>query len=197
MFTGLIEAVGNITEVRTTPAGVELRIECPWNDLTAGESISVSGVCLTVLEFGDGWFTVAAMVMTISRTAIGEWKRGARVNLERAMRADSRFGGHIVQGHVDGVGLVEGVTRQGDALLIDVELPPGLTETLVLHGSVALDGVSLTVNRLQGDKLQVALIDYTLGHTALEDLEKGSRVHVETDVVGKYVRALVAPYLNR
>jgi riboflavin synthase len=197
MFTGLIEAVGNVTEVRQTAAGVELRIECPWSDLGAGESISVSGVCLTVLEFGDAWFTVAAMVMTISRTAIGEWKRGTRVNLERAMRADSRFGGHIVQGHVDGVGLVEGVTRQGDALLIDVELPPGLTETLVLHGSVALDGVSLTVNRLQGDKLQVALIDFTLGHTALEDLEKGSRVHVETDVVGKYVRALVAPYLNR
>lgn len=197
MFTGLIEAVGNVTEVRQSPAGVELRIECPWRDLAAGESISVSGVCLTVLESGDGWFTVAAMVMTISRTAIGEWKRGTRVNLERAMRADSRFGGHIVQGHVDGVGLVEGVTRQGDALLIDVQLPLGLSETLVLHGSVALDGVSLTVNRLEGDKLQVALIDYTLGHTALEDLEKGSRVHVETDVVGKYVRALVAPYLNR
>jgi riboflavin synthase len=197
MFTGLIEAVGNITEVRTTPAGVELRIECPWNDLTAGESIAVSGVCLTVLEFGDGWFTVAAMVMTISRTAIGDWKRGVRVNLERAMRADSRFGGHIVQGHVDGVGLVESVTREGDALLIDIKLDSGLSETLVLHGSVAVDGVSLTVNRLEGDKLQVALIDYTLGHTALEDLEKGSRVHVETDVVGKYVRALVAPYLNR
>lgn len=197
MFTGLIEAVGNVTEVRQSPAGVELRIECPWRDLAGGESISVSGVCLTVLGSGDGWFTVAAMVMTISRTAIGEWKRGTRVNLERAMRADSRFGGHIVQGHVDGVGLVDGVTRQGDALLIDVQLPLGLSETLVLHGSVALDGVSLTVNRLEGDKLQVALIDYTLGHTALEDLEKGSRVHVETDVVGKYVRALVAPYLNR
>lgn len=197
MFTGLIEAVGNITEVRKTPAGVELRIDCPWSDLTAGESIAVSGVCLTVLDFGDGWFTVAAMVMTMSRTAIGEWRSGVRVNLERAMRADSRFGGHIVQGHVDGVGLVEGVTRQGDALLIDVKLDSGLSETLVLHGSVAVDGVSLTVNRLEGDKLQVALIDYTLGHTALGDLVKGSRVHVETDVVGKYVRALVAPYLNR
>lgn len=197
MFTGLIEAVGNVTQVRQSAAGVELRIECPWSDLEAGESVAVSGVCLTVLEPGDRWFTVAAMVMTISRTAIGEWTRGTRVNLERAMRADSRFGGHIVQGHVDGVGLVEGVARQGDALLIDVRMPPGLSETLVLHGSVALDGVSLTVNRLEGDKLQVALIDYTLGHTALEDLEKGSRVHVETDVVGKYVRALVAPYLNR
>ena len=197
MFTGLIETVGTLTEMRRTPAGVELRIENPWNDLTAGESISVSGVCLTVLESGDRWFTVAAMVMTISRTAIGEWTAGTRVNLERAMRADSRFGGHIVQGHVDGVGVVEGVNREGDALLIDVQLPPGLAETLVLHGSVALDGFSLTVNRLQSDKLQVALIDYTLGHTALGDLVRGSRLHVETDVVGKYVRALVAPYLNR
>ena len=197
MFTGLIEAVGKVTEVRPTPSGVELRIDGPWADLVEGESISVSGVCLTVLDRGTGWFTVAAMVMTISRTAIGDWVAGKRVNLERAMRADSRFGGHLVQGHVDGVGVVDAVVRQEDALLLDVALPPGLSETLVLHGSVALDGVSLTVNRLEGDKLQVALIDFTLGHTALEDLEKGSRVHVETDVVGKYVRALVAPYLNR
>lgn len=197
MFTGLIEAVAKVTEVRQTPSGVELRIDGPWTDLTEGESISVSGVCLTVLDRGSGWFTVAAMVMTISRTAIGDWMAGKRVNLERAMRADSRFGGHIVQGHVDGVGVVESALRHGDTLLLDLTLPPGLAETLVLHGSVALDGVSLTVNSLEGDKLQVALIDYTLGHTALEDLSKGSRVHVETDVVGKYVRALVAPYLNR
>jgi len=197
MFTGLIEAVGKLTEVRPTPAGVELRITGPWTDLTEGESISVSGVCLTVLEHGIGWFTVAAMVMTISRTAIGDWIPGKRVNLERAMRADSRFGGHLVQGHVDGVGLVHGALRHGDALLLDVTLPPGLSETLVLHGSVALDGVSLTVNRLEGDKLQVALIDYTPRHTALTELEKGSKVHVETVVIGKYVKGLVAPYLNQ
>jgi riboflavin synthase len=196
MFTGLVEAVGIVTGVRPTDAGVELRIEAPWNDLADGESISVNGACLTVLDRGDGWFTVAAMVMTIARTTIGDWKPGRPVNLERAMRADSRFGGHIVQGHVDGVAVVESVQKEQDAVLLDVTLPADLANSLILHGSVALDGVSLTVNRLDGAKLQVALIGYTLQHTALGDTRGGDRVHVETDVIGKYVRALVAPYLN-
>jgi riboflavin synthase len=197
MFTGLVEAVGTITAVTETPSGVEFRVECPWSDLTEGESISTGGVCLTVLECSERWFTIAAMVMTVSRTTVGQWKVGQRVNLERAMRADSRFGGHIVQGHVDGVGTVEAVTREGDAILVDILLPEGLAGTLVPHGSVALDGVSLTVNRLEGDKLQVALIDYTLQHTTLGSLQKGASVNVETDVIGKYVQGLVAPYLNR
>lgn len=197
MFTGLVEQVGTIDSVRTTEAGVELRITCDYTDLEPGESVSVSGVCLTVLESGSRWFTVAAMIMTIGRTNIGDWKPRKRVNLERAMRSDSRLGGHIVQGHVDGVGKVEGVEQAGDAVLMNVVLPPSLSKTLVLHGSVALDGVSLTVNALDGDKLQVALIDYTLSHTALGDIKEGGGVHVETDVIGKYVERLVAPYLNK
>ena len=197
MFTGLVEAIGTISEVRKSESGIELRIECPWTDLADGESISVNGACLTVLDHGSGWFTVAAMVMTVARTAIGDWRAGVRVNLERAMRADGRFGGHIVQGHVDGVGAVAGVLRDDDTLLVDIDLPPGLSSTTVLHGSVTVDGVSLTVNRLEGDKLQVALIDYTLSHTTLGEVAAGSRVHIETDVIGKYVSGLVAPYLNR
>ncbi|HEX6574007.1 MAG TPA: riboflavin synthase [Gemmatimonadaceae bacterium] len=197
MFTGLVEQVATIDAVAQTDAGVELRISSPYTDLERGESISVNGACLTVLDFGDGWFTVAAMVMTIGRTTIGEWTPRTHVNLERAMRADSRLGGHMVQGHVDGVGNVVDVREHEDAILVDVELPPGLSRTLVLHGSVALDGVSLTVNALEGDKLQVALIDYTLRHTTLGELVPGSRVHVETDVIGKYVERLTAPYLNR
>ena len=197
MFTGLIEQVGAVEAVRRSDSGVELTISAQFDELEKGESIAVSGACLTVLDFGKGWFTVAAMVMTIGRTAIGEWKEGTRVNLERAMRANARLGGHIVQGHVDGVGIVEKAERNGDAVIVDVALPPGLAQTLVLHGSVALDGVSLTVNALEGDKLQVALIDYTLRNTALDDLKRGSSVHVETDVIGKYVQRLVAPYLNR
>jgi len=197
MFTGLIEQVGTVAAVNPGDAGVELRIDCRWTDLADGESVSVNGACLTVLDHGDEWFTVAAMSATTGRTTIAEWKAGRRVNLERAMRADSRFGGHIVQGHVDGVAVVERISRADDALLVDVALPRGLAETVVLHGSIALDGVSLTVNRLDGDKLQVALIDYTLKNTALEALERGAGVHVETDVIGKYVRGLIAPYLNR
>ena len=197
MFTGLVEQVGVVEAVDLTEAGVELKISCTYQDLEDGESINVSGVCLTVREKGDGWFKTAAMVMTISRTAIGDWTAGARVHLERAMRADTRFGGHIVQGHVDGVGIVEKAERYEDTVLVDVRLPQGLSETLVLHGSVAIDGVSLTVNRLEGDKLQVALIEYTLRHTALGGLKEGDKVHVETDVIGKYVQRLLAPYLNR
>ena len=197
MFTGLIEHVGVIESARKTEAGVELRVSSPYRDLAHGESIALSGVCLTVLDSGHEWFTVAAMVTTMSRTTIGDWKQGTRVNLERAMRADSRFGGHMVQGHVDGVGSVENVEPLEDATLVDVALPAGLAETLVLHGSVALDGISLTVNALDGDKLQVALIDYTMRHTTLAATALGGKVNVETDVVGKYVQRLVVPYLKR
>ena len=196
MFTGLIEEVGVVKSIGRSEAGVEIRIACEFPDLEQGESIAINGACLTVLDRGPGWFTVAAMVMTTGRTTIGEWKTGKRVNLERAMRADSRLGGHIVQGHVDGVAEVESLEKAQDTLLMNVALPSGLAETLVLHGSVTLDGVSLTVNALDGDKLQVALIDYTLRHTALQDVNEGDRVHVETDVVGKYVQRLMAPYLK-
>jgi riboflavin synthase len=197
VFTGLIDDVGAVEEVRETDAGVELRISCSYDDIEEGESINVNGVCLTVREHGPGSFIVAAAVMTIGRTAIGNWAKGRRVNLERAMRADSRLGGHIVQGHVDGVATIERIETDKDAILMNVALAPGLAQTLVLHGSVALDGVSLTVNALDGDKLQVALIEYTLRHTALKDLAAGDKVHIETDVVGKYVQRLTAPYLNK
>jgi riboflavin synthase len=197
MFTGLIENVAVIEAVNRTEAGVELRIDSIYRDLQIGESIAIDGVCLTVLDFGDGWFTVAAMVMTVSRTTAGDWRAGTRVNLERAVRADARLGGHIVQGHVDGVASVTRVHRVDDAVLLDLVLPEGLSRTLVLHGSVAVNGVSLTVNALEGDKLQVALIDHTLRHTALNELVPGSRVNVETDVIGKYIERLAAPYLNR
>jgi riboflavin synthase len=197
MFTGLVEHLGTIESIAATEAGIELRIAADVGSLSIGESIAVSGVCLTVLGSGNGWFTVAAMVMTVSRTTIGAWEPGRRVNLERAILADSRLGGHIVQGHIDGVGVVAAAARQGNAVLLDVTLPQGIGETMVLHGSVALDGVSLTVNAIEGDKLQVALIDHTLKHTTLGGLVQGSRVNVETDVIGKYVQRLVAPYLNR
>lgn len=196
MFTGLIEECGVIESIDQTDAGVELRIASSFTGVEQGESIAVNGPCLTVLSAGPGWFSVAAMVMTVGRTTIGDWKAGRRVNLERAMRPDQRLGGHIVQGHVDGVGHIDSIEKLSDTLLMNVGLPEGLAQTLVLHGSVALDGVSLTVNALDGDKLQVALIDYTLEHTALKNLRQGDRVNVETDVIGKYVQRLVAPYLK-
>ncbi len=196
MFTGLIEDVGVIEEARESAAGRELRVRSAFAGVSDGESIAMNGACLTVLAHGDGWFTVAAVLTTLGRTNIAEWGAGTRVNLERAMRADARLGGHIVQGHVDGVGTVESVAGAGDARLVNVRLPRELAELMVPHGSLAVDGVSLTVNELpEPGVVQLSLIEYTLAHTTLGELRAGSRVHVEADVVGKYVRHLLAPYL--
>src|SRR6476619_5706803 len=155
MFTGLIEEIGTVESVTESPAGLEISIRSSYTDLADGESIAVNGACLTVRARKDGAFTVAAVVTTLGRTTIGDWKSGQRVNLERALRADGRLGGHIVQGHVDAVGIVASTARAGDALLVDIDLPDGLSEMLVPLGSVAIDGVSLTVNALTGDRLQV------------------------------------------
>lgn len=195
MFTGLVEATGTIDRVHTTPAGREMRVRCPWDDLTPGESVALNGACLTVRECDRGWFTVAAVSTTLERTTMGSWLPGTQVNLERALRAGDRLGGHIVQGHVDGVGAVESVARRDSALLVDIAVPPDVARLLVLHGSLAVDGVSLTVNALPAPgQVQVSLIEYTERHTTLGRLQAGDRVHLEADVVGKYVQALLAPY---
>lgn len=200
MFTGLVDDVGTIDRVTDTDAGRTFRIRTRYEGLVLGESIAVSGACLTVREFGrddDGiWFTVAAVVTTLDRTAIGAWREGRRVNLERAMKLGDRLGGHLVQGHVDGVGRVLETRRRDDAWLIDVTLPEELAPLMVPHGSVAVDGVSLTVNALPApDVLQLSIIEFTLHHTTLGDLRAGDRVHVEGDMIGKYVQRLLAPHL--
>jgi riboflavin synthase len=195
MFTGLVQDVGTIEQVRLTPAGRELRVRCRYDDLVDGESISLNGACLTVREHGARWFTVAAVTTTLERTTIGDWTNGDRVNLERAMQAGDRFGGHLVLGHVDGVASVIDVDMQGDARLVNVLLPDGLQELMIPHGSLTIDGVSLTVNDLPApDVVQLSLIEYTLAHTTLGNLRAGQRVHVEGDVIGKYVRRMLAPY---
>jgi len=196
MFTGLIEQIGEVESVRQTDAGRELRIRAPFGDLKNGESIAVNGACLTVREFGNGWFEAAAVTTTLERTTIGDWRTGIRVNLERAMRPDDRLGGHIVQGHVDCVGIVAAVDRDEDAQLLDLSIPAAFEPLFVLHGSVAVDGVSLTVNELKPRGLQISLIEYTLRHTNLGDLVPGSRVHIEADVIAKHVRRLLEPYLR-
>jgi riboflavin synthase len=195
MFTGLVDDVGVVERVERTEAGRELRVASRYTGLTTGESIAVNGACLTVREHGAGWFTVAAIVTTLDRTTIGSWDVGRRVNLERALRLGDRLGGHMVQGHVDGVGTVERVHRRDDALLVDLRLPDDLESLMVPHGSVTIDGVSLTVNALPAPGiLQLSLIEYTWMHTTLGALRAGDAVHVEADMIGKYVRQLVAPY---
>jgi riboflavin synthase len=195
MFTGLIDEVGTIDRVADTDAGREFRIRARYESLVSGESIAVNGACLTVRESGDGWFTVAAIVTTLGRTAVDGWSVGTRVNLERAMRLGDRLGGHLVQGHVDEVGVVREVRRDADALVIDVDVSADMFTSLVPVGSVAVDGVSLTVNALPADRvLQISLIEFTLRHTNLGDLRPGARVHIEADMIGKYVRRLLTPY---
>ena len=195
MFTGRVDDVGVVERTEQTEAGRELRVSSRYTGLTPGESIAVNGACLTVREHGAGWFSVAAVVTTLDRTTIGRWEPGRRVNLERALRLGDRLGGHIVQGHVDAVGIVESAQRREDALLVDVRVPDELEPLLVPHGSVAIDGVSLTVNALPAPGiLQLSLIEYTWTHTTLGALRTGDGVHVEADMIGKYVRQLVAPY---
>jgi len=198
VFTGLVDDVGIIERVAAAAAGREFRVRCRYDDLAAGESIAVNGACLTVLRHGPGWFSVAAVNTTLERTTMAGWQAGRRVNLERALRAGDRLGGHLVQGHVDGVARVTGVRAAGDARLIDLALPAGLGELMVHHGSIAVDGVSLTVNDLlAAEVVQLSLIDYTLRHTALDTLAEGDTVHVEADMIGKYVQRLLAAYTSK
>lgn len=197
MFTGLVDRIGVLETVRPSPVGLEIRVNCPYNDIAAGESIAVSGVCLTVRECGPGWFVAAAMETTRARTTMTRWQAGTRVNLERALRASDRLGGHFVQGHVDAIGRVTALRAASDALLIDVNVGPDLAELLVPHGSIAMDGVSLTINALPAPATaQVSIIEYTREHTTLGELVEGDWVNVEGDVIGKYVRRLLAPHLR-
>jgi riboflavin synthase len=190
MFTGIVDAVGTIDSV-ARDGGAKLRIKARYKGLRKGESVAVNGACLTVERVLKGAFTVHAVATTLGRTVIGEWAKGRHVNLERALRASDRLGGHFVQGHVDGVGTVQRVAEQGDALLVDVQVPGDVAEYLILHGAVTVDGVSLTINALPGPGvMQVSLVPFTRTHTTLGRLAAGDRVHVEADVLGKYVRQL-------
>jgi riboflavin synthase len=197
MFTGLVDDVGTIDRVAATEAGLELRVRCRYDDLTPGESVALNGVCLTVREAGKAtaegrFFTCAAVVTTLALTTIGEWKVGQRVNLERAMRPTDRLGGHFVQGHVDGLARVTHKEEDGDALLLDLALPAGLSELMVERGSVAVDGVSLTIHALPApDAIQLSIIDYTRQHTTLGALKVGDSVHIEADIIAKHVRRLL------
>jgi riboflavin synthase len=202
MFTGIVSAVGRVESASpnggrgTGEEGRVLRIRAPYRGLKKGESIAINGACLTVEKVVKGGFTVHAVQTTLGRTLIGDWQKGRSVNLERAVRAADLMGGHIVQGHVDGVGTVERTTSSGNtsnenAWLVDIRVPPDVAETTVLHGAITIDGVSLTVNAIpQPGVVQVSLVPFTRAHTTLGKVARGDRVHVEADVLGKYVRQL-------
>jgi riboflavin synthase len=190
MFTGLIESVGRIAAVKARGDARGFIIDASFAppELHAGDSIAVDGVCLTVVEVLEGGFAVDAIEATIGRTTAGEWSAGRAVNLERALRAGQPLGGHLVQGHVDATGIVARVARGGDQVLIDVELPEIVAEVTVLHGSITIDGISLTVSELPSpDSVRVAIIPFTWTHTNLSRLQRGDRVNLEGDLIGRHV----------
>ena len=192
MFSGLVTGVGVVRAVSKTSEGLELRVSAPFRGLERGESIAIDGACLTVVRLGRGTFTVHVIDTTLDRTRFGSYARGDRVNLERALRVGDRLGGHIVQGHVDGLGTVRKVTRREDAVVVDLQVPSEVAKVSVPLGSITVDGVSLTVIAMPGKStVRLSLIPFTLQHTTLGRLQAGSVVHVEGDVLGKYISRLV------
>ncbi len=192
MFTGIVTAQGSVAGVAVEGDRLKLTINAPYEDLVLGESIAVNGACLTVVARGAGNFSVEAVVTTRERTTLAALKTGSRVNLERAVAVGDRMGGHFVQGHVDGVAEVIRVTRREDAVLIDLRPPADIVSVTVLHGSIAIDGVSMTVNALpEPGVIQMSVIPFTCEHTTLGSLEVGDRVHVEGDMLGKFVKQLL------
>jgi riboflavin synthase len=192
MFTGIVTAVGVVRRAGDAGGGLELTIESPYRDLELGESVAVDGACLTVQALAEGAFTVHVIRTSVDRTAFATYRAGRRVNLERATRVGDRLGGHIVQGHVDGVGTVVRVEEREDARLLDIRAPDVVAAVSIPLGSVTIDGVSLTVNALpEPGIVQVSLIPFTLQHTTLGERRVGDPVHVEGDTIGKYVRELM------
>jgi riboflavin synthase len=194
MFTGLVEEVGHVMSLEE---GEMLRIGISADRVTggtrAGDSISVNGACLTVGEADAGTLTFFAMPETLRRTALGTLGEGSPVNLERAMAATSRFGGHIVQGHVDGVGEVLGVSPEGEAEIWEFEAPEAVLRYCVEKGSICVDGISLTIVSVGNGSFTVSILPQTLANTNLGALGGGSRVNLEADVIGKYVERLLEP----
>ena len=198
MFTGLIEDVGRVEALERTDDGAKLRISSPLtSELALGDSIAVNGCCLTATAIDDGSFETEAMNQTLQVTALGGVHQGSRVNLELAMKAGDRLGGHIVQGHVDGIGTVVSVEDDGFARRVRVELPVQLLRYVVDKGSITLSGVSLTVAELGETWVEVSLIPETLERTNLGEAEPGGKLNVECDIVAKYVERLVAPFAGK
>lgn len=192
MFTGIVTAVGEVARAERGADRLALTIRSPYTDLAVGESIAVNGACLTVVACAEGAFRVDVIVTTRGRTVLEALRPGDRVNLERALAVGERLGGHFVQGHVDGVGEVVGMRPSEDAWLMDVRLPVDVAALSIPHGSIAVDGVSLTISEMLGpDIVQIGLIPFTMEHTTLGDRRVGDRVQIEADMLGKYVRQLV------
>jgi len=197
MFTGIITDVGELRAIR--PGGDTTYIiatKLDLSDLTLGASVACSGVCLTVIERGDDWFAVQASAETLARSTLGGWRAGTRINLERALKAGDELGGHLVSGHVDGVGEIVERRPEGDSQRFSVRVPETLAVAIASKGSVALDGVSLTVNEAQANQFGVNIIPHTLAQTTFGAAKLGDRVNVEIDMLARYVARLLGKPLS-
>jgi len=191
MFTGIITDIGRVRSIEQR-GDTRLVIETAYDtaSIDMGASIAHSGACLTVVDKGPGWFAVEASAETLARTTLGDWREGSRINLERAMKVGDELGGHIVSGHVDGVGHVVSRTPEGDSVRFVFEVPAELSRFIAEKGSVALNGASLTVNEVEDNRFGVNLIAHTLRHTTFGESEPGARVNVEIDMLARYVARL-------
>ena len=195
MFTGIIEEIGTVSSVKQSGSSsfIEIQAKKVLEDVHIGDSIAVNGVCLTVTHFGGGVFRADVMNETLSRSSLGQLTSGSPVNLERAMAANGRFGGHIVSGHIDGTGTVTDIKNDGIAVWYTVSAAPELLHYIVEKGSIAIDGISLTVAKVTETSFSVSIIPHTAAQTILGSRKVGDIVNLENDIIGKYVEKLMKP----
>ncbi|MBP8594095.1 MAG: riboflavin synthase [Ruminococcus sp.] len=195
MFTGLIEETGKVSSLRRggNSSFIRIQAEKVLEGTVTGDSIAVNGVCLTVTEMGGGWFQADVMNETLARSSLGSLKPGDPVNLERAMAAGGRFGGHIVSGHIDGTGTVTDIKNDGIAVWYTITADPRILRYIVEKGSVALDGISLTVAKVTAESFSVSVIPHTAEVTTLSKRKTGDKINIENDIIGKYVEKLMKP----
>lgn len=196
MFTGIVEELGTIRKIATAKDGARLEVSAKTvlSDAKSGDSIAVNGVCLTVVDYAADWFAADVSAETLRRTSLKQARTGSQVNLERAMAATSRFGGHIVQGHVDGTGEFLEAKAAGNGWAVRIGFPPELARYIVEKGSITVDGISLTVAALGADWFEIAVIPHTWNVTNLSSLARGATVNLEVDIIAKYVERMVGAY---
>jgi riboflavin synthase len=193
MFTGIIEEIGTVKNIQkgSKNARVEISASLIMDDVRAGDSIAVNGVCLTATSVSDKGFTADVMAETLRRSSLGSLVKGSKVNLERAMLAGGRFGGHIVSGHIDGTGVIADLTKEGNAIWVSIKADSSILKLIIEKGSIAIDGISLTVAYVDNDIFKVSIIPHTQDETTLTSKKVGDIVNLENDVVGKYVEKLL------